>query len=295
MELVHSFFLPKEITYEFQPPMPEVFDSWILPKPGIRYTQILKDEFKVEYVIDAFGRRSTPSLARPKFAAFFGCSFVYGVGVTSTLPMEFSKVSSFQTYNYGFGGYGPPGILRRLETHPLAQEIPQKEGVGIYVFIDDHVRRTVGSMRYWGTWGSYLPYYSDSLEFLGSFRQLHPWKSFFFSLLARSSTLKYYGVDFPQANSQEDLQKTAFYIQKIREKFLEAFPGQPFVVLFFPEASGIYGKRLQPLLEAVGIRVLDYSQMMLEKDSFFSDRHPKLTVHRVVAKQLQQDLRKAAP
>ena len=60
--------------------------------------------------VDSFNRRFSPrDSANTRHALFFGCSYTFGDGLNDkeTLPAFYYKNdTSFNTYNYAFGGYG---------------------------------------------------------------------------------------------------------------------------------------------------------------------------------------------
>src|SRR5439155_3453419 len=135
----------------------------------------------------AYGRRVTPiagcSSCRTKFLLFFGCSVAFGSGVkdTETVPFYASQFApAYRAYNYGIPGYGTQQVLARLQSEKIDQEVNEKNGILIYVFIDHHVRRVIGSLDTI-RWGASWPYYtldaSDNLVRKGTFTSGRPFLS----------------------------------------------------------------------------------------------------------------------
>ena len=85
-----------------------------------------------------------------KFACFLGCSFTFGKGVqdAETLPAQFQYLNStYRSYNFGCNGFGPHQVLRQLETSVISEQISQTTGFGMYLFIEDHLRRAAFTLR----------------------------------------------------------------------------------------------------------------------------------------------------
>ena len=138
------------------------------PEPDNKYHAVMKRNGKKVYdclyTFDEYIRRITPSSDKnfkTKFALFFGCSFTIGEGVNDdeTMPHYFSECMPYMSYNYGFPGYGPQNMLAKLQDKGIRAEMPERDGILIYTFIDDHICRAIGSMRVYNEWATNLPYY----------------------------------------------------------------------------------------------------------------------------------------
>ena len=127
------------------------FKRIIIPDPitGIRLRenavarhQLWKGEKKIfaaTYRTDNYGRRKVVKNPTAKhFVAFFGCSFTFGNSIEDeeTLPAQFAKLDkTAAAYNYGAPGTGPNYLLSMLRNRDLRNEIPEKNGIGIYTFL----------------------------------------------------------------------------------------------------------------------------------------------------------------
>lgn len=118
--------------------------------------------FNATYRTDEFRRRLTPSGAvgrKSRFIALFGCSFTFGIGVNDdeTMAHYLGKLDpEARPYNYGVGAWGPHQVLSLVKSRNLRSEIAEPQGVGLYVMLEDHVRRAIGD-SYWGPASSSAP------------------------------------------------------------------------------------------------------------------------------------------
>ena len=125
--------------------------------------------FDVHYTIDPSGRRVTiPSASiahSKKQILFFGCSFVFGIGINDdeTLSSQVAaQTVQYEVFNYGVGGWGPNNLLRLLNSKSFGSDLPKKKGIAIYEFIDHHMDRIFGSLNLFQLnpdWINSLPFY----------------------------------------------------------------------------------------------------------------------------------------
>jgi hypothetical protein len=263
--------------------------------------------YETEYRIDALGRRVTPlpgAGPRDRFLLFFGgsCAFGEGVGQEETLPF-FSAAAAprYEAYNYGFHGYGPQHLLARLEAGGLREEVSQEEGVLVYLFIDDHLRRAIGSMRVYAHWADDAPYYvlgSQGVpERRGTLTTGRPVLSLLYSLLGRSQALLSLGIDLPVRIEDAHVELTAALLTRSQQLYREQFgAARRFVVVASPGSR--MATRLGAALGRRGVELLDYGELIeLSRPEyhFAHDGHPTALTHRVVAERLVADLGLAAP
>ena len=162
--------------------------------------------YDVEYTIDGFGKRVTPvhgAQPREKFAMFFGCSYTMGEGVEDDETTAYylgELAPAYMPVNYAFHGDDPFGALARLETFDFAAQVPQRSGVGFYVFLDDHVNRVNDSSSV-ASWHGNGPYYdleeNGRLVRNGSFRTARPLRSLVYRLVYESRVLRRLGLRLP--------------------------------------------------------------------------------------------------
>jgi len=106
----------------------------------------------VVYTTDHKGRRSCPEVKQAKkHALFFGCSFTWGHGMRDdqTMPYCFQDMAGgeYQSYNYGFIGWGAAEMHHFLRDGAALDDVRQKEGIAVYDFIGDHISRTTPRIK----------------------------------------------------------------------------------------------------------------------------------------------------
>jgi hypothetical protein len=278
------------------------------PLPNGRYRFTCTDRasgatiYDVVYSVDACSRRVTPvtdSGSRHDHLLFFGCSFTYGEGLPDDETLPYFVVRSapaYRPYNYAFHGHSPTEMLAKMESGSLPGEVPEKQGILIYVFMDAHVARVIGSMRVATSWGRNRPYYCLDRDgnpvHHGDFTTGRPLLSGIYRLFSHSRLLQALQIDLPPRVTARHLQLTARIIDSARKLYLQRFPAGDFYVVIYPGSR--YGHRLQPLLERMGVKVLDYSGLFDRNDLRYvispEDRHPNRLANETLAAQLVRDL-----
>jgi len=276
------------------------------PRPGTHHvrtmdarTNALIDD--VEYAIDPFGRRMTPSTgdAGGRFVIFVGDSFTYGEGVKGdqTLPAQFGALSpAYVPYNYGYSGMGPFDVLARLETEDFAHEVAQRSGVVLYTFLDGHVERTMGRMSIAG-WQNPRAYYEvtdTGLTRKGTFRTGRPYTTLAYRVLARSALLRALKIDPPPRITAADISKTTRVIVEMDAVVRRRLPESRFCVLFYPGMS-TEAPQIAPALTAHDICHFDFGQLFRgDSDPRYylreDDRHPTPAAYQRVAAALSAAL-----
>ncbi|MCB9079087.1 MAG: hypothetical protein H6631_15915 [Anaerolineaceae bacterium] len=259
--------------------------------------------YNVVYSTDDYSRRITPVQNRKdrnNYILFFGDSFTFGHGVNDneTLPFYAAQLASdYQPYNYGFSGYGPQQMLAKLQSQHLKQEIEENQGIAIYTYLDDHVSRSIGSMRVYNQWGRVMPYYTldanNNLVRKGNFTSGRPLLSTFYIIVGKSQTARYFNVNFPAKITDSHVELAAKIIAASREAFTEEFNSDNFYVLFFPSVSG-QANKIIPYLEKANINYLDYSTLYARTQSdlwIAGDAHPSAKGYKIVAAKLVEDLK----
>ncbi|HUP56972.1 MAG TPA: hypothetical protein VM598_05920, partial [Bdellovibrionota bacterium] len=201
-------------------------------------------------------------------------------------------------YNLGVPGFGPNDVLHELASgrSPRYQGIREPKGTALYLFIDDHVRRTLGTMRYlaensykWGASCWDTP--GGELRLLGTFADcrgpLH-------RLLGRSELLRFFNVDFPPV-TEDRLDLIARMFGKMRDLLREKHSVSELHVIIYPGQSQ-YGPRVAARLRELGISVRDYSAVDLGRSfrgnhTLRGNGHPSALAYRFLADLLVEDLK----
>ncbi len=113
--------------------------------------KVVKDQliYVVRESIDENGLRVTPPhQGATRSIVFFGGSYTFGQGVNDheTMPYVTGQRlrGGFQTYNFGFSGYGPHQMLAALEGGLVEETVKQPPRFGIYQAIPSHIDRSAG-------------------------------------------------------------------------------------------------------------------------------------------------------
>ncbi|HUP57920.1 MAG TPA: hypothetical protein VM598_10740 [Bdellovibrionota bacterium] len=253
---------------------------------------------------DRFGRRiSARSAAAPKrrHAMLFGCSFAFGNGIRDeeTLASQLARhAPGLSAYNYGVPGSGPTEFVEQVAMRDLRSEVPEPEGVAIYLFIPDHVRRVPPSIHalehrretpYW--------YEAAGGEVVraGSFSAARPLAGLLYDLLSLSQTLKYMNVDFPTVFGPAEFRRAAVLTRKMAQEYQRQFPRGEFVVVLHPLGNAI-ARAFTRYLDELELKYLDYSDVQLGKLTKKSvhvskyDWHPSGEANRLLGRQIVRDL-----
>jgi len=259
--------------------------------------------YDVTYRRDAIGARVTPDSA-PASAkhsvVFFGGSFTFGQGVqdTETLPNQFARLApSWHVANFGYPGHGPAHMLERLQRPGGARGLTNGRTIVVDVFIPDHVRRTIGSMRIATTWGRDFPLYvvneDGRLERRGTMQTGQPLLALTYNVLAREPIMKCFNVDLPFSLIEKDLDLVARIDAEAKALVHRVNPRAEFVVVLFPDhpRAEFPAARLVPHLQAVGVHVLDYSTQLQGEEMWIpGDGLPAPEAYARVARLIAGDL-----
>ena len=141
---------------------------WSAGDPGVAVTSRLTWATAIASVIvfviaPVIGAIGDSGGYRKRFLLLFGGSFAFGEGVgqRETLAFYIGELApGVRPYNYGFHGYGPPHLLARVEAGGLRQELEEPSGWLVYLLIDSHVNRAIGSMVVYSGWSDTTPFYA---------------------------------------------------------------------------------------------------------------------------------------
>ena len=261
--------------------------------------------YDVDVKVDDFGRRDTnnpdPQL-RTKHLVMFGCSFVFGEGLEQahTLPSQVAALApDYFVYNYGVQGAGPQDIAARVEEIQVPQEVPQMTGIGLYLFISDHIRRTVPSISYLG-FHKAAPYYAEDekgeIRRYVNYQAAHPMKALAYNVLEKSEILNHFAVDIPMFFGEEHYRTTAHVISYFAHAYKKRFPQDEFYVVIFPDHP-LFDGVMAHYLTQYGVKVLDYSHFNVRNyvkglgTLSAIDPHPDAEADAVLADQIVRDLR----
>lgn len=245
----------------------------------------------VTYSFDSFGRRKTycPYTHQSKSVLFFGCSFTYGDGVNNeeTLPSQYTILdSSVNVYNYAIDGWGPQQTYLQISKRNLSIETYSDTALGIYVWIDDHIKRAGLYKSHYQGWTQFFPCFTldnNILKYKGSFEKAYPMKGFLFELLNNSLFFK--DIEIPSHETKQDYALVTALLKASRDRFSQQFKQGKFVVFIYPGSSGT----IIPYLKAEKIDyVVGNSNLLNNTDFIPKHGHPNKNANRKMAKEIQQ-------
>jgi len=288
--------------------------GWGGTGPGTVSREIYKVEGKtiydVTYEYDTKQRRViSKDRAQRNGLVLLGGSYTFGQGVEANETFGYHldhRFKDYSVYNYGLGGWGTNQLLARFTHYDIGEEVKQKQGLALYFWIDDHLIRVAGSMKYFKWAKTNTPYYDfdseGNLVNMGTFGKARPFTTFLYkwvgAMLLKSLTVQQFGIDLPLFlyRRQKYVDLVARLTEAMRDQIRTKLPGYKFLVVLWPGSH--YGrKRIAPELKKVGIEYLDYSQ----QDSYFqiegypADTHPTAAHHKFMADILAKDLVRFMP
>ena len=234
--------------WQYPPEMMKDADLGYRPRPLAEVRHIARTErgliYDAVYHFDEFGRRVAPVDApenRDKFLLLYGCSYTYGNGLNDDQTLNYHlgrELKDFHPYNYAIGASGPNSMLALIQEDRFRNEIPQKRGVFIYVFLEgSHVNRAVGKPPSI-SWIADTPYYDrkgDELVRRGSLITGRPVQSIFYLALFKTLKLLRGQADEElMGHTDEDYEYACALVRKSRDTFLEQYPGSRFIVYNHP-------------------------------------------------------------
>jgi len=297
----------KPIQTEFPPNYNHRDQSGILlPNQGkhnvsMHIKKTKEEVYNVVYSVDKYRRRIVPvenEENRDKFIMFIGCSYTFGEGVENnqTFAYEVGKnATEYTPYNYAMHGAGPFDNLARLEGIDYENEIKEKNGLLIYMYIDPHVIRTIGGGHAMN-WKINDPYYEvnkdGELVRHGTFIEARPFLTRFYYILGKSRILRVLNIWFPLKITSKHIEVTAKTIEAMRDRFKLQYPDSEFYVLFYPDV--LYVDEIIGELQERDIQYLDFSHLYDSKDPKYSirkeDEHPSPLAHMTLGKKIVEEL-----
>ncbi|MCO4794019.1 MAG: hypothetical protein KC493_09915 [Bacteriovoracaceae bacterium] len=265
--------------------------------------------YKAQYNIDDKGRRKTKKhIEKQSFVALFGGEFVFGKGLNDdqTLSSMIEKYSTkHNAYNYGLIGAGTNHMLAMVKSKDFKGEIQQSEGVWVYVYDDNHLRRTIGANEYLDEYPD-APWYvldGDEVLRIGSMKGRNALIKWAYDFANR------FDLKVPPFVSVEHVKLTCELVEDSKEKFLKNFPNSKYVVLFHPLGeknlpSKDYNYRggLKDCLKSKTIEYLEYNKLYTDtplgkKDELFIDytEYPSMKGNEELAKKIVEALEGNAP
>ena len=256
---------------------------------------------------DEYYRRKTEVNPKAKFNLFLlGGSFTLGhfVGDQENFPYLLStKLKEFQVYNMGIGGGAPNLMLYDLEEkiNPQRwQNIPSRDSIAVYTFIDDHINRVICRVECYGSrWMLELPYYQeqDSSFAENGMNQDHlsQLDLMMLKLFSQSSLLKLFKINYPLQLKESDYVRFASLVAEVKKRIEAKNSLKDFYVLLYPGMSSHYGRQIIPFLEKHKIKIIDLSNTQFDNQikkqlAIPGDGHPSPFMHKLMAEIISEQL-----
>jgi len=178
-------------------------------------------------------------------------------------------------------------------------EVVEKDGIGIYVFLWSHIRRVIGDMRIYTGWGHTMPFYTiedDEVVRKGNFANGRWFTSWMYEMLYKSYLIQYSGLNFPINTTQEHLVITAEIIKKAKQLYAQQFKNENFYVLIHPsdwtDFEATHKVSFLKLLEERSIDYMDYSEAfpLDHEHVIVGDGHPNALAYEKLSKLIISDL-----
>jgi hypothetical protein len=236
--------------------------------------------YDLRYTIDSIGRRSVP-LLRPdstykEFALLQVCSYPFGYGLSDgqTFARALDSICGLHPYNYSIAGQGPQHIAAMLHTTDLHSQIKERNGRLIYLFIDDHIPRLIGSRRLIKMWAARFPYTylkGEKLFWNRTFIDGRPFITRLYMVLSKSAFIDLFNIEIPRWTFDHHLKLAAKVVANAKEEFHWHYPNGEFLVIIAPNST--LASRFIRELNKENVQFLDYSAL-LDKEL------PEYKIHR---------------
>lgn len=303
----HFYVAPyTEATYwEPRATVPDsVLGTALLKDSVFSHAYVVNDSliYKQYYHTDRFGRRITPhahaASSDSEFVMVTGCSFVFGYGLqeNQTLPFYLDSITGMHAYNYGVSGHGTQQTLALLNSRKLKDEIPEKNGVLIHLFIDHHMARLIGSRRLIKLWAMHFPYYR--LEDGKPVRHDTFWTgrhllTRFYRAISQSAIIDLFDIDLPLRIRDHHFQLLAAVLQQSEAEFKKQYPKGRFLVVLAPGSQ--YADKAHAALNQRGVPVLDLSGLIDPKEKQYqihwTEAHPNHRYYHELARAIDMHLK----
>lgn len=135
---------------------------------------------------------------------------------------------------------GFAAVLARLQTNTLHKQVTENDGIALYYFIDDRIKRVMNTLK--TRWTHRSPYYKlDDNGLLineGLFNKARPvLYSLYHDILLKSRAIEMLPIDFPPQISDTDIVTTCAIITASRDEYKKQFNNENFFVIFSPTGA----------------------------------------------------------
>jgi hypothetical protein len=251
--------------------------------------------YDVVYTVDPFGRRylwEPQKVTAKRFAVVTGCSFTFGAGLPDDATVTHylaRKLQLYHPYNYAMPGGGANTALALVQSGRLRKEIPEANGIFIYVSLSD-VDRTSGKLPSL-KWLQHTPFYKlkkNILERHGSFLSGRRFMTKLFLTWSKIASFLHIpsGKIMPPM-TKKDFEHHCRIVRQMQDDFLRQYPKSRFLV---------YGHPLKPTPKILSdcyhrLKVNFYEGRFIGDDKAMfieTDNHPSAAANKVIAGELRK-------
>ncbi len=263
-------------------------------------------KYKVRYQTNEYGYRKLPQRKAPLYnIIFLGCSFTFGEGVDGekTFPgLIAEKFPRAQVFNFGTSGASPASVMRIMRLNPqkyIKGINPKLPSIVIFTYIDDHMRRIVGTSAYLKNISPedevyYVIQPDGKIQDAGTFTEHRSNLRWLYKLIGSTQTAKVTNLELP-ATTEDDYLLTARLFLSMKFFFQHYLEDSTFFV-----SSFVYGSQTFPdlneQLQREKIPSFDYSSILMseltnQRHFLAGDAHPSELSYLLQAEFLAEDLK----
>ena len=215
------------------------------------------------------------------------------------MPYIVGKLSKYNTYNFGFYGYGPHQKLSALEWGMVERIVDRRPKIGIYQVPRTHVLRSAG-LSNWDNHGpEYILLPDGTVKFNGHFDDESPpatrnenaaFSSRIIVQLNKSYLFKKY-IENILPYSDEAIELFIAIIEAAKKEFTGRFPGSDFHVIFWDyKPNHRDSKTIREELSSRGIKIHlissilpDFNRQKEQYEISPYDLHPNALAQETIA------------
>ena len=277
--------------------------GWTLnPNLTVTVTRFLEHWPIYEYTLrtDNFGRRvvfpANENLHKKKFLIYLGCSAMFGQGLEDEETLDYQltrRLKRYQSYNYSVPGYGLGHVLAQAQNIDFAKQIPQRQGLIVYLYPTFHIDRMVGGLETID-WAGGLPYFRLEGDKLVRDGFVHEERYIYAAaerLYNRTFFRRRFNLAWPFHIDRDDLELACKAISEVKQLILSQFDESRFLLVLHPHSVGT---DLSFCLAKYGIEWLDMRGSQrgyrIQDMGIKGDGHPTEFANKLTAEGIAQYL-----
>jgi hypothetical protein len=273
-------------------------------RPNVRstVTRFLEHWPIYEYTLrtDNFGRRvvfpGNEKTQKDQFLIYLGCSFMFGQGLEDEATLDYQltrRLKRYQSYNYSVPGYGLGHVLAQAQNIDFTKQIPQRQGLIIYLYPTFHIDRMVGGLETID-WAVGLPYFRLEGDKLVRDGFVHEERYIYAAaerLYNKTFLRRRFNLAWPFQIDRDDLELACKAISEVKQKITSHFNDSRFLLVL--QAHSI-DKDISFCLAKYGIEWLDMRGALrgyrFQDLGIKGDGHPTELANKLTAEGIAQYL-----